>query len=194
MFNLISKLMNDSAESEKQLLEQLRKESPELPDWSAAVQAAVVEARPDAVLTSSAGRVQLVDDGTGRPQVEQFRDGLRRTWRAWADAGSTVIALGGVPFNGEVRSPDCVLVNARDPLACAVPRGDAQPPDPYLLAAADAGDPAIRAFDADPYFCDGERCYAVIGGIDVFYDADHLNLDFVRRFAPMLRDALAAAS
>lgn len=38
MFNLISKLINDSAESEKQLLAELRKESPELPDWSAAVQ------------------------------------------------------------------------------------------------------------------------------------------------------------
>lgn len=133
-----------------------------------------------------------MDDGTGRPQSEQFADGLRRIWQRWTDSGATVLALGGVPLNGEVRSPDCVLVNARDPLACAVPREEAQPPDPYLLAASDAADPAIRAFDADPYFCDAARCYAVIGGIDVFYDADHLNLDFVRRFSPMLRETIAA--
>lgn len=38
MFKLISKLINDSSETETQLLAQLCKESPELPDWSAAVQ------------------------------------------------------------------------------------------------------------------------------------------------------------
>lgn len=158
--------------------------------WSSAVQAAVVEATPDVVLTSSAGRVQLVDDGSDRPQTDQFADGLQRTWRAWADAGVTVVALGGVPFNGEVRSPDCLLVNARNPLACAVPIAEAQPADPYLLAASAAADPSIRSFDAGPYFCDEARCYAAIGGTAVFYDADHLNLDYVRRFAPMLADVI----
>lgn len=155
-------------------------------DWSSGVRAAVVEQKPDYVLTSSAGRVQLVDDGTGRPQDIQFTDGLVRTWKEWADAGIAVIPLGGVPFNGEVRSPDCVVVNATDPRACAVPRSEAQPLDPYLVAAAQAASPAIRAFDADPYFCDTDACYAVIGGVAVFYDADHLNLDFVRRLAPPL--------
>ncbi|WP_363551283.1 acyltransferase family protein [Microbacterium sp. LWH12-1.2] len=158
--------------------------------WSSAVQPAVLASAPDVVLTSSAGRVQLVDDGSDRPQTDQFADGLQRTWRAWADAGVAVIALGGVPFNGEVRSPDCLLVNARNPLACAVPVAEAQPTDPYLLAASAAADPAIRSFDAGPYFCDEARCYAAIGGTAVFYDADHLNLDYVRRFAPMLADVI----
>jgi peptidoglycan/LPS O-acetylase OafA/YrhL len=161
-------------------------------EWSTAVQAAVVAATPDVVLTSSAGRVQLVDDGSERPQSDQFADGLQRTWRSWADAGVTVIALGGVPFNGEVRSPDCLLINARNPLACAVPIAEAQPEDPYLRAAAAAADPAIRSFDAGPYFCDETQCYAAIGGTAVYYDADHLNLDFVRRFAPMLADVIGA--
>ncbi|MFJ4173871.1 acyltransferase family protein [Microbacterium sp. NPDC089696] len=155
-------------------------------DWSTAVQEAVREERPDAVFTSSAGSVELVDDGTGRPQQEQFVDGLLRTWRAWSADGIPVIALGGVPYNGEVRSPDCLLVNARDPLACAVPVDEALPADPYLAAAAAAADPGIRAFDAHAYFCDQEVCPASIGGVAVFYDADHLNLDYVRRFAPML--------
>ncbi len=93
-------------------------------------------------------------------------------------------------FNGEVRSPDCVLVHAADPLACAAPRGEAQPRDPYLVAAAQANIPGIRAFDADPYFCDADSCYAVIGGVVVYYDADHLNLDYVRRLAPPLAQAM----
>lgn len=119
-------------------------------DWSSAVRDAVVARTPDFVLTSSAGRVQLVDDGTGRPQEAQFVDGLVRTWQEWAEAGVTVVALGGVPFNGEVRSPDCVMVNAADPLRCAVPRAEAQPPDPYLLAVDQAHSADIRAFNADP--------------------------------------------
>lgn len=159
-------------------------------DWSSAVRDAVVARIPDFVLTSSAGRVQLVDDGTGRPQEAQFVDGLVRTWQEWAEAGVTVVALGGVPFNGEVRSPDCVMVNAADPLRCAVPRAEAQPPDPYLLAVDQADSADIRAFDADPYFCDADQCYAVIGGVAVYYDADHLNLDFVRRLAPPLAEVL----
>jgi peptidoglycan/LPS O-acetylase OafA/YrhL len=162
--------------------------------WATAVREAVVRESPDYVLTSSAGRVQFVDDGTGRTQEEQFVDGLLRTWTEWANAGTTVVALGGVPFNGEVRSPDCVLVNADDPLACAVPRGEAQPRDPYLLAAAQAESPDIRVFDADPYFCDVDNCYAVIGGVVVYYDADHLNLDYVRRLAPPLAEAMGISA
>ena len=163
-------------------------------EWSAAVRAAVVAEKPDYVLTSSAGRVQLVDDGTGRPQEAQFVDGLQRMWDAWTAAGVSVVALGGVPFNGEVRSPDCVVVHPADPLACAVPRSQAQPADPYLLAAEHANGRGVRAFDADRYFCDERDCYAVIGGVVVYYDADHLNLDYVRRLAPPLAEAMGVSS
>ena len=159
-------------------------------DWASAVRKAVLEKAPDVVLTSSAARVQLIDDGTDRPQSVQFADGLLRTWHQWSAAGVEVVALGGVPFNGEVRSPDCVVTNPSDPLVCAVPREKAQPEDPYIAAAAQTTDPRIRAFDADPYFCDTGFCYAVIGGVTVYYDADHLNLDYVRRLAPPLAEAI----
>ncbi|MFE6734190.1 acyltransferase family protein [Microbacterium sp. NPDC057650] len=154
--------------------------------WAGAVQEEVVQQHPDIVFTSSAGRVQLVDDGTGRAQRDQFVDGLVRAWTRWADAGTTVIPLGGVPFNGEVRDPNCLVLNRNAPLACAVPAEDANPPDPYLLAADRIHDARVRAFDASPYFCAEGRCYAAVGGIATYYDADHLNLDYVRRLAPML--------
>jgi hypothetical protein len=161
--------------------------------WSRAVQDEVLRESPDLVFTSSAGRVQLVDDGTGRPQPEQFVNGLTRTWTRWADAGIAVIPLGGVPFNGEVRDPSCVLLNRDDPMDCAVASDAANPPDPYLLAADRVDDDRIVAFDASPYTCANRRCYAVVGGTAVYYDADHLNLDFARRFAPMLSALLPRA-
>lgn len=154
--------------------------------WSRAVQDAIALAAPDLVFTSSAARVQMLDDGTGRTQSAQFTDGLERTWRRWISAGSTVVALGGVPFNGEVRSPDCVVLNREAPRACAVPVEVANPPDPYLAAAVELADSRAIAFDASPYFCDQEQCFAVVGGIAVYYDADHLNLDYARRLAPEL--------
>ncbi|MGB4135539.1 MAG: SGNH hydrolase domain-containing protein, partial [Microbacterium sp.] len=160
--------------------------------WSQAVQDEIVRQEPDIVFTSSAGRVQLVDDSTGRPQQEQFVDGLMRTWARWADAGSQVVALGGVPFNGEVRDPDCVLLKNDDPRACAVADGAANPPDPYLIAAQRLASDRVTAFDASPYLCADGLCYAVIGGIAAYYDADHLNLDYVRRLAPMI-DAVIGA-
>ena len=75
-----------------------------------------------------------------------------------------------------------------------VPRSQAQPADPYLLAAEHANGRGVRAFDADRYFCDERDCYAVIGGVVVYYDADHLNLDYVRRLAPPLAEAMGVSS
>lgn len=154
--------------------------------WSKAVVDEVTTQAPDLVFTSSAGRVQLVDDGTGRPQHEQFVDGLVRAWTRWTEAGSTVVPLGGVPFNGEVRDPDCALLQRDHPARCAVPIAEADPPDPYLSAAARMKGDRVKAFDATRYFCADGKCYSVIGGIVVYYDDDHLNLDYVRRLAPAL--------
>jgi Zn-dependent protease with chaperone function len=39
MFNLVSKLLDDPASAESRLLKEMLREAPELPDWSAAVQA-----------------------------------------------------------------------------------------------------------------------------------------------------------
>lgn len=78
-------------------------------------------------------------------------------------------------------------------MGCAVASDAANPPDPYLLAAEQMDDDRIVAFDASPYTCAGGQCYAVVGGTAVYYDADHLNLDFARRFAPMLSALLPRA-
>lgn len=158
--------------------------------WSTKVTDQVLKEAPDLVFTSSAGRAQLVDDGTGRPQPEQFVDGLTRTWSIWADAGIVVVPLGGVPFNAEVRDPGCALLHEARPVECAVPEEKANPADPYLVAAARMANDRVRPFDASRFFCAEGLCYAVVGGIVVYYDADHLNLDYVRRLAPALEKVL----
>lgn len=162
--------------------------------WSRELSDAIVAAAPDLVLTSMAARLQRVDDGTARPELEQFADGLLRDWTRWTDAGAEVFAIIDPPLNAEVREPDCLLLNSRDPQACSRPRSEALPPDPLAVAVANAIDPQIRSVDLTDRFCDTRRCYAAIGGIPVYFDADHLNREYVRMLAPVIGAAIDRAS
>jgi hypothetical protein len=129
--------------------------------------------------------------------VDQFIEGLTRDWQRWADAGAQVMAIADAPLNGEVRSADCVALAAENPIDCARPRSDAQPPDPLTLAAAQLNRPDVQVVDFTDSFCDESLCYAVVGGEPVYYDADHLNLRYVRMLTPQLErvvsEELAAA-
>ncbi len=87
-----------------------------------------------------------------------------------------------------------MLLNGRDPLACARPRAEALPPDPIAIAAARSADPHVRAIDLSDSFCDAERCYAAVGGIPVYFDGDHLNREYVRMLAPTIGEAIDQVS
>ncbi|WP_295104840.1 acyltransferase family protein [uncultured Microbacterium sp.] len=149
-------------------------------EWSSDLADTVAEEDPDLVITAMASRLQLVDDGSDRPQVDQMSDGLLDYWTRWSEEGIKVLALADPPFNAEVRSPDCVLHNAEDPKSCARPRAEAHPVDPVVVAGAQAASPSISVLDLTDRFCDATSCYAVVGGIPVYYDADHLNLEYAR--------------
>lgn len=156
------------------------------------VAAEIAQEKPDIVFTSMAARQQLADDGSGRPVGAQQVEGLRSYWEEWAAAGSTVVAIADTPLNGQVRSPDCVLVSSRTPQTCAVPRTTALPPDPIVEAGL-AGGPGIHLLDLTDRMCDASTCYAAVGGVGVFYDADHLSLEFVRMLAPEWTTRLTAS-
>jgi hypothetical protein len=158
--------------------------------WSHDLADEILKERPDVVFTSMAAREQLVDDGSGRTQGEQFIHGLDAYWTRWADKGIKVLAIADPPLNGAVRGPDCVLLNQGDPVTCARPRDQAQPADPIVQAATVLHRPDVRLFDATSTICDQAQCYAVVGGIPVYYDADHLNLEFVRMLTPLVGRAV----
>ena len=163
--------------------------------YSAGVIAQIEQESPDLVFTSMAARQQLVDDGSGRDPAEQFTVGLATAWQRWSAAGSIVIPIADTPLNGQVRAPDCVVLRASDPTACGVPRETALPADPIVAAAATAG-PGVHLLDLSDRMCDQSTCFAAVGGMAVFYDADHLSLQYVLRlipaFAERIDDAAAA--
>jgi hypothetical protein len=49
--------------------------------------------------------------------------------------------------------------------------------------------PEVTLVDLTDHFCDPARCHAVVGNVAVYYDGDHLNLEFVRSLKPMLAPA-----
>ncbi|RJQ82328.1 acyltransferase [Pseudonocardiaceae bacterium YIM PH 21723] len=141
--------------------------------------------KPAYVFTSAFTRVEKVDDGSGRSELEQYREGLQNYWHRWTATGAKVFPIADPPV-GYSRQKDCVVLHATDPLACAMTRAESMPPDAVALTASADADPSVRVIDLTNYFCDAERCYSVIGGVPVYFDDNHLNAVYARTLRPML--------
>jgi hypothetical protein len=159
-------------------------------DWTARMADEIADDEPAAVVQAFYARRELADDGSGRSQAAQYRDGLEPYWRKWTDAGARVVVLADPPLNGVVREPDCVVINPGKPQVCAVPRSLAQPPDPLVEAARRTSLRDVSLVDLTDYFCDTKRCYAVVGNVAVYFDANHLNREFSRSLKPMIEESL----
>lgn len=153
---------------------------------SASIASLIEEERPSKVFYSNFSREQQVDDGSQRSQEEQYIEGLPKFWNRWTAAGSTVIVLADPPLNGSVRDKNCVTLNPANPLACAVDRATAQPADPLVAAVKALSSQQVKLVDLSDHFCDSARCYAVVGKMPVYYDADHLNGEFSALMAPFI--------
>jgi peptidoglycan/LPS O-acetylase OafA/YrhL len=159
-------------------------------NWTAGIADAAADDRPAMVFTSFFAREEFADDGSDRSQTAQYRDGLEPYWRKWTRAGARVFVLADPPLNAKVRARDCVVLNPDDPLACAVDRKKAHPPDPLTEVARTTRVRDVTLIDLSDYFCDDRRCYAVIGGVAVYFDSDHMNLEFSRSMKPMIARAI----
>lgn len=156
-------------------------------DWTARMAEVIADDSPDAVAVSFFAREEFADDGSGRSQTEQYRDGLEPYWREWTDAGARVVVLADPPLNRGVRARDCVTLNPKAPLVCAADRAVAHPPDPLTEVARTSSE--VTLVDLSDHFCDATRCFAVVGKVAVYFDGDHLNLEFARSLKPMLAPA-----
>lgn len=158
--------------------------------WGRAMAAAVAADKPAFVFTSSFARKELVDDGSGKSLSEQYAEGFRAFWDTWTTGGSRVVVLADPPLNVDVRSADCVQLHADNPVRCAVPRQIAAPEDPMVSAAKMYASNSLTLLDLTDYFCDSSSCYSAIGGVVVYYDANHLNKEFSRLLGPMIEAQL----
>lgn len=155
--------------------------------WGANVVAAVERDKAAKVFTSTFAAGEQIDDGTGRSQVEQYKDGFGRYWSRWSRAGAVVYPIADPPLNDRVRDVSCIAVSAADPAQCRAPRAQALPIDPLVEASkANSEGGRIRLLDMSDYFCDASFCHGAAGGVAIYFDADHLNRQYVVQLAPYL--------
>lgn len=167
---------------EGQVAEPAKKASCEI--WSQTVATAVERDRPSKVFVGTFASAEQIDDASGRSQLVQYAEGFSKYWKRWLEAGAVVLPIFDPPQNGAVRSADCLAIHAADPVNCAVAKDKALPPDPLLAAVQKLNNPKVRPVDLHGYFCDDLKCYSAVGGVSVYYDADHLNREVIRGLTP----------
>lgn len=160
--------------------------------WRKNVADAVERDKPAMVFTSSFAAGEQIDDGSGRSQLEQYKEGFSRYWTRWLQAGAVVYPIADPPQNDKVRDVNCVAVSTENPLKCRAPRGEALPQDPVVEAAKAADDARVRLLDMSGYFCDESYCYGAVGGVPIYFDPDHLNRKFSSQLASHIGSELGA--
>lgn len=143
----------------------------------------------ETVVFSSISREYGYVDGT--PTSEQdIHESYVHTWQPWIDAGKRVLVIADTAFlqRGDVLA--CVARADASYDACASSRSSVMAkPDPMVTAARSLSSPMVGVFDPNEYICDEELCHAIVGGIPVFVDHNHL----LQAFAMTLAEPLAKA-
>jgi len=112
--------------------------------------------------------------------------GFERVWRQWLGF-TRVTVLRDIPTTANHNGPQCLAVNAGKQQVCSNPRSKVLIDDDMMRAARPMRH-EVNLVDLSDYFCDHSRCYAVIGGASVYYDYDHMSLQFSASLAsPLLR-------
>lgn len=135
--------------------------------------------RYDLVLTT--GRADRLPGSS----AEQTAD-LLAAWADVTDGGVPVAALSDIPIQQENEVNVCLEQTPQQRQSeCDLDRSETLgESDPFLTAAA-TGD-NTHAIDLRDLVCDETRCPAVIGGVTVYADSNHLTDTFVRTMAPMV--------
>ena len=148
--------------------------------WTAKTTAALKAFAPDDVITTAYVQQNVFEPADSGPA------GFERVWREWLGF-TRVTVLRDIPTTANRNSPQCLAVNADKQQACANPRSKVLVDDDMMRAARTMRH-EINLVDLSDYFCDDSRCYAVIGGASVYYDYDHMSLQFSTSLAsPLLR-------
>lgn len=144
--------------------------------------------KPDMIFAAAFGAGETIDDGSGRPQSIQYEAGVTKRLQHWSESASRIFVMRDTPLTLHRSSPDCVALHREDPLACANARSDALVQDPIADAARAMSDPRISVLDLSDQFCDTKTCHAVIGGLPVYYDTDHISRSYMHSLVPVLSE------
>ena len=148
--------------------------------WTAKVTAKLKALAPDDIITTAYVQQNGFDPADSGPA------GFERVWRQWLGF-TRVTVLRDIPTTANHNGPQCLAVNAGKQQVCSNPRSKVLIDDDMMRAARPMRH-EVNLVDLSDYFCDPSRCYAVIGGASVYYDYDHMSMQFSASLAaPLLR-------
>ncbi|OBJ04802.1 acyltransferase [Mycobacterium alsense] len=113
-----------------------------------------------------------------------WNDGLARLVQQLRRAGAQVLVLGPIP-NLRLAAPICLSSHLDDASACSSPRSTAV--NESGIAAESAATQAAGGHYADltELFCTN-RCPAIVGNTLVYFDGNHMTLEYARALAPVI--------
>jgi peptidoglycan/LPS O-acetylase OafA/YrhL len=168
---------------------------PSCTEWNRAVRARLTGAdRPKLLITSSSPHQPWLDGRqlTGEAGGKALTDGFRQTWSALANAGLPTVVLRGTPQPG-IDVPECVSKHRERLTECAATRESALAGIGAVQQKAASGLRRVHLIDLNDAICPADRCAAVIGGMLVYRDAQHLTASYAASLAPRLRGELDLA-
>jgi len=153
--------------------------------WTAKATARLKALSPDDIITTAYAQKNVFEPVGSGPA------GFERVWRQWLGF-SRVTVLRDIPTTGNRNGPQCLAVNVGNPQACASKRSTVLLDDDMMRAERNMSG-AVSLVDLSDYFCDVRRCYAVIGGASVYYDYDHMSMQFSASLSAALMRGLPKA-
>jgi peptidoglycan/LPS O-acetylase OafA/YrhL len=156
------------------------------------VTAALLKA-PPAMLLVATSRYQVYRE-SGTPSLVDSRplmaQGFSKAWEPFVDAGVPVVTFRDTP-RPNTGVPDCVAENPQHLTLCAMDRSALVWDDAPEVTAA-SGMPLVHVIDLTNWICPGDRCPAVIGGVLIYRDGNHLTATYARSLATVVGSQLDA--
>ncbi|MDQ1538875.1 MAG: hypothetical protein QOE58_3268 [Actinomycetota bacterium] len=153
--------------------------------WTAKATARLRALAPDDIITTAYAQKNVFEPVGSGPA------GFERVWRQWLGF-SRVTVLRDIPTTGNRNGPQCLAVNVGNPQACASKRSTVLIDDDMMRAERNMSG-EVSLVDLSDYFCDVKRCFAVIGGASVYYDYDHMSMQFSASLSAALLRGLPTA-
>ncbi|WP_433316995.1 SGNH hydrolase domain-containing protein [Micromonospora chersina] len=158
--------------------------------WNRDLPGRLAADRPNLVVTSSYNYSAYRNGQTlkGSEGRDALVDGMRRTWRSLARI-APVVVLRDTPAP-RLDVAECVSAHREELTRCAVPRDEALAGIGPLQVDAAQGLSGVRLVDLNDVICPADRCAAVIGGVLVYRDTNHLTATYARTLAGRLDEQL----
>nr|WP_255396634.1 acyltransferase family protein [Mycobacterium sp. E3198] len=114
-----------------------------------------------------------------------WNEGLARLVQQLRRTGAQVLVLGPTP-NPRMAAPICLSAHLDDAAACSSPISTAVSASGIAAESAATEAAGGRYADVVPLFCTADRCPDIVGNTLVYFDGNHITVEYARTLAPAI--------